>query len=107
MSVGWRNFVSEVVVASRKVAQMGATLFRRTLPSLPSKKGKENKMTEKRITLEEFKEKVNGAPWELCEFAEEAENVRDCDELRDAAVHYLQALRKFEDELEDREIEVG
>jgi hypothetical protein len=64
-------------------------------------------MAKKWQTLQEFIDKMNGAPFDLEEFAEEAANVRDCDPIKYAALNYIDAKRKFEDELEDREIEVG
>jgi hypothetical protein len=58
-------------------------------------------------TLKEFKNKMDGAPCELYEFAEEAEQIQDAPQISLAAKAYLIVKRIFEDALEYNEIEVG
>lgn len=58
-------------------------------------------------TLEEFQENYDGAPYELCEFADGASEVTDCPELKEAADAYLAAKRKFEIALSHVDVEIG
>lgn len=59
------------------------------------------------MKLQEFKEHYNYAPFELYQFAEEAADVIDDTELKEAATEYLRAKLIFEEVLQDREIELG
>ena len=59
------------------------------------------------MRLKEYKENYNNAPYELYEFAEEAEKIDDCYELSKAAYDYREAMIIFREILEKYGIEVG
>ena len=61
----------------------------------------------KGTTLQKYKEVYNGAPYEISDFVDEAVEIIDCDELRDAAKDCLKATNKFLDLLSKYEIEIG
>ena len=58
------------------------------------------------MKLVEFKDKFDGAPYTLAEFAEGARKIDDCEPLSSAATKYLSTLDDFEMELE-KHIEIG
>lgn len=59
------------------------------------------------MNIEEFQEEHSGAPYELHEFAELAEDVEDAPDLVDAAVNYLQAREEFISALAEHGVEQG
>lgn len=59
------------------------------------------------MTLEEFKEKYNEAPYMEYEFAEGMSDVTDCEELREAGKGYLRAMNNLHATLEKFDVEVG
>ena len=54
-----------------------------------------------------FKATFNYAPYELEEFADVAAKVTDCEQLSEAAVAYLEAKQRFEQELNNVNVEIG
>jgi hypothetical protein len=65
------------------------------------------KKKDKALTLEQFRQKYNWAPYELHEFAQGAEDIVDCERLALAASKYLYWREQFKCLLEEHEIEVG
>lgn len=59
------------------------------------------------MTLTEFIEKADGAPWELERVAELATEVTNVPELREAAQEFLAWRQEFLDQLEAFEVELG
>lgn len=58
-------------------------------------------------SLEEYRDEFSGAPYELKDFAEEAIEIEDCDELVAVAQAYLDAKLAFENALASYGIEQG
>ena len=59
------------------------------------------------MNIEEFQEEHSGAPYELQEFAELAEDLEDAPDLVEAASNYLQAREEFINALAEHGIEQG
>lgn len=59
------------------------------------------------MTLADYKENYDGAPFHLYEFAEGARDVTDCPELSEAGKAYLAAMEHMEEILAKYDIEVG
>lgn len=59
------------------------------------------------MNIEEFQEEHSGAPYELHEFAELAEDVEDAPDLVEAATAYLQAREEFINALAEHGVEQG
>ena len=59
------------------------------------------------MTLEEFREEYNMAPYSLEEFADGAAGVVDCDGLANAADAFLTAKLQFEYMMDYYGVEVG
>lgn len=59
------------------------------------------------MNIEEFQEEHSGAPYELHEFAELAEDLEDAPDLSEAASNFLQARRDFIDALSEHGVEQG
>lgn len=59
------------------------------------------------MTLRLFKKKYNGAPYDLDEIADLAEQITDNEAVSDAASSFLEARQAFEKELERVKFELG
>jgi len=59
------------------------------------------------MTLEEFREKYDGAPYELYEFAYLASEVIDCKELALTGEAYLAAREQMQKMLQKYDVEQG
>jgi len=59
------------------------------------------------MKLVEYQEHYHMAPYELYEFAERADEIEDCEELRGAGAGYLEAKLEFEKMLAKYKVEVG
>ncbi len=63
--------------------------------------------TMKEITLKEFREKYDGAPYSIDEVASIARHVKDCKTLKMAAKKYLEAEEEFLEKLKELDFEIG
>jgi hypothetical protein len=59
------------------------------------------------MTLDEFREHYNYAPYELYEFAEAAIKITGCEELSETAKNYLASRDAFKGVLDFYEIGIG
>lgn len=59
------------------------------------------------MTIEEYKQKFSGAPYELEKFAELALEIEDERFFRNSAKEYLESARYFRERMEDYEIQIG
>jgi len=59
------------------------------------------------VKLSKFKKDFDGAPFLLEEFAELAEKVTDCTNLKEAAQEFLEAKEEFERQLECAGVGIG
>ena len=59
------------------------------------------------MNIEEFQEEHSGAPYELHEFAELAEDLEDAPDLVEAAANFLQAREDFINALSEHGVEQG
>lgn len=59
------------------------------------------------MTLDEYIDDYNQAPYDLTEFADGAKKIEDCPELADAAKAFLDAQRRFQDLLDAYDVEIG
>lgn len=59
------------------------------------------------MTLEEFREEYNMAPYSLEDFADGAAGIEDCDDLANAADAFLTAKFAFESMMDYYGVEVG